>query len=300
MLDNALPLTVTVIGHVLLVALLLVGLRSAGGAQPVAANIIEGAVVGPLEPSPIEVEPIPVPIDEPEPIDDNAEQLAREQAEREQREADERRRAEEARLAEEQRIAEQQRRAEEQRLVEEKRRAEEARLAEEKRLAEEQRLVEEARLAEERRKAEQRRKEQERRAAEERERKAAAERARAAQEARRKREAEEALQAAIADEEAVRDAVDSGQQAAYVLAIKQRIQRFWSPPPVSGRVDCVLLVRQLRTGDLANVESVECGGNEPLERSLRSAAERASPFPLPDDMRLWDANLRILFSNEDQ
>ena len=300
--DNALPMAVSVGGHLLIVVLLLFGLRSTGGAQPIATNIIEGTMVGSLDapPAVVEVppepevdEPLPVEPPEPEPEPDREAEAAAQRLEEE-------RQAEAERIAEQQRIAEQRRAAEEAQRLEAERQAEQERLAEEARLAEERRQAEAERVAEQKRKEEAaRRAEEERRQAEERERKAAADRARAAQEARRQAEAEEALQAQLAEEEARYSAVDAGLQFAYITKIKQKIQRSWSPPAVTGNPKCEVLVRQLRDGTVANIERVDCGGAEPLERSLRAAINRASPLPLPDEASLFDPNLRIVFDPED-
>ena len=209
--DNLTAIAISVGGHILIVLLLLFGLRSSGGAQPVAANIIEGALLVTTA-VPDTAVPLPVPA---EPVDDSAVRLAEEQRAEEERAAAEQR-AEEERAAAEQRAEEERRReadrlreqeaaeqrAEQERLAEEARAAEERRQAEEARLEEERRQAEAARVAEEKRKADAERLARERRAEEERERKAAADRARAAQEARRQAEEEAALQAMLADEEA--------------------------------------------------------------------------------------------------
>ncbi len=305
--DNGIALAVSVVGHLLIVALLLFGVRASSSAQPIAANIIEASVVGPMS-LPGDLPPLPDPLPpaeiDPEPVvDDTAEREAAEQEAREEAAAklQEEQDAERQRLADEATEREREAELEHQRLAaeaaERERQAQEQQRLAEEQAAREKQLAEE-KAAEEREKARQRRLAEEK-AQKERERKAAAERARAAQEARRQAEAENSLKDLMAAEEARRDAVDAGLQAQYIARIKQKIERNWSPPPVSANTRCVLLVRQLRTGDLASVDSVDCGGNAPLERSLRAAAERASPFPRPDDPALFDPNLRILFETED-
>ncbi|MEM1261599.1 MAG: cell envelope integrity protein TolA [Pseudomonadota bacterium] len=284
--DNAGPLAISIVGHVLLVALLLFGVRASGNAQPIAGNIIEATVVGTMA---VPDQPLPEPIPAPDEIDANAEQARLEEEQRAQAERNER-----ERLAAEEQARQ---RAEVERLANEEaeRKAQEAAA---KRAAEEaakKAQAEAARLAEQKR-----REEEQRRAAElERERKAAAERARKAQEARRQAEAEDALKAMLAAEEARNSAVDAGLQAAYIAAIKQDIQRSWTPPAISGEIRCEVLVRQARSGTVISVDQVDCGGNAPLERSLEAAVFKADPLPRPDDPNLFDPNLRILFESKD-
>ncbi|MEM7277564.1 MAG: cell envelope integrity protein TolA, partial [Pseudomonadota bacterium] len=153
------------------------------------------------------------------------------------------------------------------------------------------------RLAKARAEAERKRKAEEER--KRREREAAAQRARDAQEARKREEAERALQDMLAAEDRARDARAAGLEDLYKLQIKQKIQRNWNPPPLSGSVSCELRVRQLRTGDLHSIERVDCNGNAPLERSLQAAAERASPFPRPDDPSLFDPLLIFKLNTDD-
>ncbi len=277
--------------HLVIVVALVFGVTLRDDAAPIAGNIVEAHVVENFS-----VEPLPMltpepdePEPQPEPEPDDSAQIAAEEAAREaeemaRREAEAQERAKQA---EAKRLAEE---AERERVAE----AERLRLDEARRKAAEQAEKEQAEAAEARRKAAA--EEAERK---ERERQAALERAREAQDARRRQEAEAELQAALAAEEQRRNAVDAGLLAQYKLKIKQKIQRNWSPPALSGPVNCVLRVRQLITGDVAEIERVDCGGNSALERSLAAAASKASPFPEPDDASLFDPILVFEFRSEE-
>lgn len=203
-------------------------------------------------------------------------------AAREREEAARQAEAEAARQAEVQRQQEAAARAEREAAerAERERQAEEARRAQEE--AERQRQAEEAR----------------RRAEEEaqRQREEAARRAREEADRRRQAELDAQLQAAIAEEEARRSAVQSGQQDQYITLIRSRIQQNWIRPP-SARVgiECEVQVVQIPSGEVVSVQVTRCNGDDAVVRSIEAAVRRSSPLPLPPNPALFQRNLNLTF-----
>jgi len=203
--------------------------------------------------------PPPEPIVEPEP--DNSEQL-RKEAEEQKRQEDARKERERISRLKKQQVQE---RAEKKRREEielERRRAE----AERKRLEDV-----------ERQRAENERKRQE------------------AKEAERQR----LLNRELAEEQAHLDAMNSGALARYQYAIQQQIQRNWTKPAsaIAG-LECVINVRQLPGGVVADASIGRCNGDDAVKRSIVAAVHRASPLPDPEDPTLFERNLRITFKPE--
>jgi len=230
---------------------------------------------------------------------------AREEAERAAREEQARREAEAKQRADEEarREAEAKQRAEEQarRAAEAKQRAEEEarREAEAKQRAEEQarRAAEAKRRAEEeaRREAEakQRAEEQARREAE-------AERLRREREAaaRRQRELEEALaaeEAAMAA--AARAERDEREIRRYIGRIARKVEGGFSYPPDLRRgLSCIIYVRMIPGGEVAEVRIVESSGSAVFDRQAELAVRKASPLPVPGERRLFDKMREIRFT----
>lgn len=199
-----------------------------------------------------------------------ARQRAAEQRRREQQAAEERRAAEAARqkrIADE-RAAEQKRREQ----AEQQRRAAAAEAAERARREAElaARRAEEKRQAEARARAEAEKREQQRRQAE--------------------------LMAAMEAEEALFAAQQSGAMNRYKALIQQAVQRNWKQPAsaVAG-VECRVSVQQLPSGDVVSVRVESCNGDDAVLQSVERAVRAASPLPRPDDARLFDRNLTFIF-----
>lgn len=174
---------------------------------------------------------------------------------------------------------EQQRQAE----AERKRKAE----AEKKRIAE----IERKKKAEQeaRRKAEA---EKKRKLEQERKRKAELEKQRQA-EAERKRKAEQALQAKLAAEQEARA---QGVVAEYVAYITEKVERNWLRPPGSPQgLSCIVQVRLIPGGDVADVQIVKGSGDPVFDRSVETAVFKAAPLPLPTDAALFNYFRQINF-----
>ncbi|MCB1796727.1 MAG: TonB C-terminal domain-containing protein, partial [Candidatus Competibacteraceae bacterium] len=134
-------------------------------------------------------------------------------------------------------------------------------------------------------------------AAEEARKKAAAEEARkkaAAEEARKKAAAEEARKKAAAEE--ARRKAEEARKLALELAAKEAagnfarsiiqpyVKRRWNPPPNTPRgAVCIARVFVKASGQVTDVRILKSSGNAIVDNSVKAAAFRASPLPMPND-----------------
>lgn len=244
-------------------------------------------VVREPEPEPVVEEPEPEPepepvVEEPEPQRPDPAELARAKAEEQKRLDDlrqEQQRQQEAERARLQRIEDEKKEAEQKAAEEEARRK--AAQEEAKRKAEE-----EAELERKRAEAERLRQENERKQREENERK--------------RRESEAALlQEQIDAENARIEARNSNEMAAYMFAIRQKVERRWvAPPTTPSDLECEVVVRQQPSGDVISAQVVRCNGDAAVQRSIEAAVFKASPLPQPSIRDLFDTNLRFIFKPE--
>jgi colicin import membrane protein len=283
---NIIPVTLAIVLHVLVMASFVVAFdweRQHLEPLPLAVTatlVVESEVAPPVvrrEPEPEVEEPEPEPEpEEPEP-DPSAE--ARVKAE-EQARLDELRREQQRKQAED--------RARLQRIEDEKEAQQKAEEEARQKAADEVRrkAEEEARLERQRVEAEQRRKEEEERQRRENE--------------RLRREAETAQLQAQIDAEAERLAARSSEDmAAYMFAIKQKVERAWVAPASAPRnLECEVAVRQNQNGDVVSASVVRCNGDAIVVRSIETAVKKASPLPRPPNPLLFDTNLRFIFKPE--
>ncbi len=113
-----------------------------------------------------------------------------------------------------------------------------------------------------------------------------------ADEAERQRQLELDLQA----EQNQMDASNARTLAAYQFALRQKVMLNWVRPAsaVPG-ISCEVRVRQSGGGEVLSVEIESCNGDEAVRRSIETAVHKASPLPLPQDLKLLDRNLRFRF-----
>lgn len=124
--------------------------------------------------------------------------------------------------------------------------------------------------------------------------KAAAEAQRKAEEAARK-QAEAELQAQLAAE-AERARAESA-LAEFIPYIQERIQRNWLRPPGSpAGLSCLVKVRLIPGGDVVSVSVVRSSGDAVFDRSVETAVLKASPLPLPADANLFKHFREINFN----
>jgi colicin import membrane protein len=237
------------------------------------------------DPEPVIEEPEP----EPEPVVEEPEPERPDPAEQARAKAEEQMRLDEMRK--EQQRQQEVERARLQRIEDEKAEAErKAAEAEAKRKAAadeaKRKAEEEAELERKRVEAERLRQENERKQREENERK--------------RREAEAALlQEQIDAENARIEARNSNEMAAYMFAIRQKVERRWvAPPTAPPDLECEVVVRQQPSGDVISAQVVRCNGDAAVVRSIEAAVFKASPLPQPSLRDLFDTNLRFIFKPE--
>jgi len=287
--------------HAFIAALFGVMMLRFSGETPPPTLAIKATIVGPLQmPKPIRQAPQRDLEREKREAEAKAAEAQRQQqeetAKREQEQRAEAERQETLQRQEQEREQEKQR---QEQVVRERETQE--RIAKEK-AAEEQRVAERQKQAEAER---QKKLEAERQAKAEAEKKRVAEiqrKQREREEADRKRAAadaaarEKALQDQLAEEDSLNQLRASPAMSQYAAALQQHVERNWTRPPssVSG-LECVIAVSQSPNGTVLSVRVEQCNGDAAVRQSIENAVNRASPLPLPSDMRLFDRSLRFIF-----
>ena len=250
---------VSVLLHVVILAVLAVNFEFTSSRPVIPANIIDAVVVdsGVLEETPSK----------------QAEKAAAEKRRQEEQRQAELRKQEElrqqevkrqAQIAEQQRLeAEARKKAETERVTQleiQKQKEEAARKAQQERLAEEQRVREQQQRAEwERLKAE---------------------------------EAAAAAAQARSNELA-------NKKALYVEAIRQKVNRNWIVPPLAQNgYSCKVVVQQIPGGEVVSVRLESCTGDEEFRRSVEAAVYAASPLPNPPEPSLFDRVINFTIRTE--
>lgn len=112
------------------------------------------------------------------------------------------------------------------------------------------------------------------------------------------REAE--LREQLAAEEGRAQAVDAGLLNQYIGLLNQRVERNWTKPPSArAGLTCQVRVTQGPGGTVLSVQIGTCNGDDAVKQSIEAAVYRASPLPMPPDMRLFDRNLTFNFKPVD-
>jgi colicin import membrane protein len=85
---------------------------------------------------------------------------------------------------------------------------------------------------------------------------------------------------------------------AYVLAIRQKIERKWlQPQGITEMPDCEVRVIQGPGGIILDVSFGTCpGGSKTYRSSIENAVFKAEPLPKPGDPSLFERELNILFN----
>ena len=139
--------------------------------------------------------------------------------------------------------------------------------------------------------------------------KAAAEKAAAEKAAREQAAAEQALMEQMAleqaeaeirrQEEAAR-AAEAAEKAAQMTAeyqdlIRAQVASVWNyPPNVSAELEVEVRLVMVPTGEVISANVTRSSGNDALDRSVEQAILKASPLPVPDDIRVFEQNFRRL------
>lgn len=112
------------------------------------------------------------------------------------------------------------------------------------------------------------------------------------------------LDSSLMDEKNARQAVTDDEKAmAYAAQIKRVIIQNWSrPPSARNGMQALLKVRLVPDGEVVDVKVVKSSGNDAFDRSAVLAVQKAQPFDVPSDSRMFEHNFRefeVLFKPED-
>jgi colicin import membrane protein len=111
---------------------------------------------------------------------------------------------------------------------------------------------------------------------------------------------ERALREQLAAEEELMSARSSGAMSQYVAMIQQHVERRWiRPPSARSGIECEVSVVQSPSGTVLRVAVGRCNGDQAVRQSIENAVQKASPLPLPSDMRLFERNLQFIFRPAD-
>ena len=137
--------------------------------------------------------------------------------------------------------------------------------------------------------------------------KAAREKAAAEKAAREQAAAEQALMEQLAleqaeaeirrQEEAAAEAAEKAAQmtAEYQDLIRAQVASVWNyPPNVSAELEVEVRLVMVPTGEVISANVTRSSGNDALDRSVEQAILKASPLPVPDDIRVFEQNFRRL------
>ena len=118
---------------------------------------------------------------------------------------------------------------------------------------------------------------------------------------RKKKELEQTLQNELAEEQKEQETRQRGRDqsniARYTDLITEKIQQNFNELGLPQGLSCVLLIRMIPGGDVAEATIVKSSGDEIFDRRAKNAVYAASPLPVPDENRLFELmrNLRITF-----
>ena len=103
------------------------------------------------------------------------------------------------------------------------------------------------------------------------------------------RRQEEAARAAEAAEKAAQ------MTAEYQDLIRAQVASVWNyPPNVSAELEVEVRLVMVPTGEVISANVTRSSGNDALDRSVEQAILKASPLPVPDDIRVFEKNFRRL------
>ena len=123
------------------------------------------------------------------------------------------------------------------------------------------------------------------------------------QEAARQRIEAQARADALARQkaDALRQQQAAGETSQYLAEVKARVEHAWSRPASAKKgVQCTLEVDQAPTGTVLQARVINpCNGDDAVRTSIRDAALRASPLPVPKNADLFQRTLHLVFSPDD-
>jgi colicin import membrane protein len=92
-----------------------------------------------------------------------------------------------------------------------------------------------------------------------------------------------------------------GQMDLYKSQIIAAISQYWVvPPEANPSIYCQLLIKLAPTGVVLQIDMLHSSGNDVLDRSAKTAVNKASPLPVPKDPALFNnfRELRLTFRPE--
>lgn len=110
---------------------------------------------------------------------------------------------------------------------------------------------------------------------------------------------EQAAQQQKAEQEAKRQAERAAVlEADFIEQIRAKVSSLWRyPPSVRPDQEVSVRIQLVPTGEVIQVQVVRSSGHAALDRSVEQAVMRASPLPVPDDIRLFEQKFRNLTIN---
>ncbi|QQD21816.1 cell envelope integrity protein TolA [Oceanospirillaceae bacterium ASx5O] len=110
---------------------------------------------------------------------------------------------------------------------------------------------------------------------------------------------EHAAQQQKAEQEAKRQAERAAVlEADFIEQIRAKVSSLWRyPPSVRPDQEVSVRIQLVPTGEVIQVQVVRSSGHAALDRSVEQAVMRASPLPVPDDIRLFEQKFRNLTIN---
>lgn len=110
---------------------------------------------------------------------------------------------------------------------------------------------------------------------------------------------EQAAQQQKAEQEAKRQAERAAVlEADFIEQIRAKVSSVWRyPPSVRPDQEVSVRIQLVPTGEVIQVQVVRSSGHAALDRSVEQAVVRASPLPVPDDIRLFEQKFRNLTIN---
>ena len=95
------------------------------------------------------------------------------------------------------------------------------------------------------------------------------------------------------------EALQANDTVRWVYALNQAIwQNFVLPASAPMDLECIVDVRQAAGGSVIDVQIGQCNGDDAVKRAIEAAVYKASPLPKPDNLRIFERDLRITFKPE--
>ncbi len=83
----------------------------------------------------------------------------------------------------------------------------------------------------------------------------------------------------------------------YIASIEQTVRKNWRKPnKYDNAWSCEVLVEQNAQGEVGDVKTENCTGDEKFINSVERAVFRSDPLPLPKDRRIFENRIRFRFS----